>query len=261
MALITLTTDFGTRDAYVACMKGVILGIAPATQIVDVTHDIEPWNVLHAAVTLRQAVPWFPPRTVHVAVIDPGVGTARRILAARVGTQFVIAPDNGLLSLLHHDGMVAEAHVVSNPAFMLAKVSATFHGRDIMAPAATHLANGAQLRDIGPATDHVEVLKLAHPEHGPNGACRGAIVHRDAFGNLVTNITSDDVQRVIKRNASAQVYLASDAIGPVRTTYGEVAVGEPVALIGSGGALEISLNSGNAWERYQPAAQAIVELR
>lgn len=261
MALITLTTDFGSRDGYVACMKGVILTIAPGCTIVDVTHDIEPGNVLHAAYVIRQTVPWFPPATAHVAVVDPGVGTDRRIIAARVGRQIVIAPDNGSLSLLHHAGLIEEAHVVNSPAFALAKTSATFHGRDIMAPTAAHLVNGAKLMDVGPATDHVEVLQLANAHHGPDGTCRGVVIHHDAFGNLITNLQASDVQRVQAQRKDAHVFLGEEDIGPVRRTYGDVPASEPIALIGSGGALEIAIHSGNAWAQFCPKPQTVVELR
>jgi len=261
MAIITLTTDFGTRDAYVACLKGVILRIAPAARIVDVSHDIQRHNVLHGAFVLRQLVDWYPAETVHVAVVDPGVGTDRRIVVARAAGQFVVAPDNGLLSLLQLDKVIDEVHVLENPAMALPKISHTFHGRDLMAPAAAHLAAGARLGDVGPATDHIEVLRLARAERLAEGAVAGRIVHHDAFGNLITNIALDDLAPLIRVHPDAHVHLESRDLGPIRRTYADVAPGQPLALIGSSRQLEIAVNAGSALEILDPAVDAEVVVR
>jgi hypothetical protein len=252
MPAITLITDFGTRDAYAACMKGVILRIAPNAHIIDASHDIERHNVLHGAYILRQLVEWYPPDTVHVAVVDPGVGTHRRIVVARTAGQHVIAPDNGLLSILQHDRMVEAVHVLENPDFMLPQVSHTFHGRDIMAPAAARLAGGARLPDVGPVTDHVEVLHLARPERRPDGSVSGRIIHRDAFGNLITNIIMDDLVPLIRANPASHVRLGDLDLGPIRRTYAEAERGQALALIGSDNHLEIAVNTGSAHDQLRP---------
>jgi S-adenosylmethionine hydrolase len=174
MAIVTLLTDFGTRDGYVASMKGVIAGIAPQAQILDITHDIDPQNVAHAAHVLHQVLPWYPPNTVHIAVVDPGVGTKRRILVARVRGQLVVGPDNGLLSLLHLDGLIEEVHTLENRVLALPRVSNTFHGRDLMAPAGAHLVNGFPLAEVGPGDGSYRSVRFRSPEHDADGSCRGA---------------------------------------------------------------------------------------
>lgn len=258
MAIITLTTDFGDRDGYVAAMKGVILRIAPTATLIDATHHVERHRIVHGAYILRQLVEWYPPVTIHVVVVDPGVGTARRIVAARARSQLVVAPDNGLLSLLHHDRLIAEAHVVQNPAFMLPEVSSTFHGRDVMAPTAGRLAAGAALADVGPATDHVEVLRLARPERQAGGAVHGCIVHRDAFGNLITNLSAADIAHLHRAGPGPHVVLDGHDLGPLRRTYAEVAAGEPLALIGSDNRIEIAVNTGSAAEHFNLGPDALV---
>jgi len=257
MGIVTLTTDFGGRDGYVACMKGVMLRVAPALVVVDVTHQIERHNILHGAFVLRQVLEWYPPGSVHLIVVDPGVGTSRRILAAQAGDQLVVAPDNGLLSLLHHDGLLRTVCVVENPRLRMARVSATFHGRDIMAPAAAHLAMGKSLGELGPATDHVEVLRLARAERLPDGSLRGRIIHRDAFGNLITNIT---VQDLVRLGGAPHVHLGSRDLGPLRQTYADVPAGAVLALVGSDGHLEIAANAASAWELLKPDPDAEVRL-
>jgi len=249
------------RDGYVACMKGVILGLAPSATIVDACHEIERHRILHGAFVLRQLVDWYPPTTVHVVVVDPGVGTARRIVAARAKGQLVVAPDNGLLSLLQHDHLLEEVHTVLNPAMALPEVSSTFHGRDIMAPTAARLASGTRLSDVGPATDHVEVLRLAHPERQSDGVVHGAIIHRDAFGNLITNVTAADIAHLRRTGADARVLLGDQDVGPLRHTYSDVAPGEPLALIGSDHRLEIAVNTGSAADRFNPPDDARVVVR
>lgn len=261
MAIITLTSDFGTRDHYVASMKGVILQIAPSASIVDVSHDIERHNILHGAFVLRQTMAWYPAGTIHAVIVDPGVGTRRRIIVARYAGQLVVAPDNGLISYLHHDIPVEEVHVVENTRMVLPKVSKTFHGRDVIAPVAAHLAAGMRLRDVGPVTDHVDIVPVAHVRWVGNQIVRGRVIYTDMFGNLVTNISAEDVAGVYRLRPQAGVSLGDVAIGPVRGTYAEVGAGELLALIGSTGLLEIAVNGGNARERLSAAPDAEVELK
>lgn len=260
MPVITLTTDFGTRDAYVAAMKGVILRSAPQTHIVDVTHEIEPHNILHGAFVLRHTVPWFPAGTVHLVVVDPGVGSARRILAGRFGDQFVVAPDNGVISLLQRDIRADEMRVVENRHLMLPQVSSTFHGRDIMAPVAARLATGTSLRDVGPSTDHAEVLQLPQATLDAEYRLTGQLLYTDHFGNLITNIARSDLALTFKHRVDVDVRLDGTSVGPIRKAYQEVAPGEPLALIGSSEMVEIAVHGGSASERFRPATTCPVQI-
>jgi hypothetical protein len=285
MAIVTLTTDFGTSDHYVAAMKGVLLTLAPDLHIVDITHDIRPQDVVHGAFVFRQAFAYFPEDTIHVIVVDPGVGGARRLLAARYAGQTILAPDNGVMSIVHHDFPLEALREIDNPHLFIHEPSATFHGRDKLAPVAGHLASGKQFAEVGPETDHLEVLNLADAQLMPDHTLRGYVVHIDRFGNLITNIKADDLAAIGAMNGSVAAAGASmesiepgpqegepmpgaspsDAlpggtrtvivgrtpIGPVRRTYSDVAEGEILALIGSADLLEISVNAGSAAARLR----------
>lgn len=243
-AILTLTTDFGTRDAYVAEMKGVILGIARAArqgvQVVDVTHEIEPHDVAAGALAVEAAAPYFPSGTVHVAVVDPGVGTARRGLAVAAGGQIFVGPDNGLFTpLFARDGWRAWELVA--PEYRLPSVSLTFHGRDVFAPAAAHVAVGVDPARLGPPV--TDPLRLAWPEvREVRGAVAGAVVHVDRFGNLVTSIHAESVAAL---GHDAQIRVAGWTV-PLVGTYGELPAGQAGALIGSSGRLEIAVREGSA---------------
>lgn len=258
--IITLTTDFGTRDAYVAAMKGVIMQGAPQATVVDVSHEIEPYNILHGAFVLRHAVPWFPAGTIHLVVVDPGVGSARRILVGRFAGQFVVAPDNGVISLLQRELGVEEMRVVENRRLMLPHVSSTFHGRDIMAPVAAHLATGTSLGDVGPATDHAEVLQLPQAKLDAEYKLTGQLLYTDRFGNLITNIARSDLALTFKHRVDIDVRLDGTSVGPIRNAYQDVAPGEPLALIGSSEMVEIAVHGGSASERFRPAANCPVHV-
>ena len=254
MPLLTLTTDFGLDDAYVAAMKGVILSLAPESRIVDVSHGVAPQDVMGAAFVLREAVPFFPPGTVHLAVVDPGVGTERRAIAARIGGQTFVGPDNGLFSLLldpePDTGEVGEPEavvVLDRPAlWRTPKPSRTFHGRDIFAPVAAHLAAGRALTDVGTPTDTLKRLHWVQPLADAQGL-RGWVVHIDRFGNAVTNLPGTLLDS--RRGAGEfKCYVGSAILGHLHGTYAEVEEGEPVALVGSSGHLEIAVHGGNAAE-------------
>lgn len=261
VSCITLITDFGTRDHYVGVMKGVIHSIAPDVKVIDITHDIPAHNVLHAAFVLRQAWTWYPPDTVHLAVVDPGVGSRRKILVGRYGGQYVVAPDNGLISLVHHEVPVEDLRVVENARLCLPTISATFHGRDVMAPVAAHLAKGQNLRDFGPATDRLEVLQIEPCTTDAHLTITGTVLYVDRFGNLVTNIHKHSWVRTQTQRANAQVYVNGRCVGPVRSCYADVAAGEPLALIGSSDYLEISVNQGRAVDVLACGASATVEVK
>jgi S-adenosyl-L-methionine hydrolase (adenosine-forming) len=259
--VIALLTDFGTRDHYVACIKGVILQVNPKANIVDVTHEINPQDIYHGAFVLRQALPWFPPKTVFVAIVDPTVGTTRRILAARYSDRIVLAPDNGLLTILHRDAELQGIRVVENHQYFSTTVSRTFHGRDIFAPVAAHLSRGIPVDHLGPVADRMEVLSLAKPRHHPDGGLEGQVLFVDRFGNLISNISVADLSTANTRRHHFEVTVGPHAVGQIRTTYADVPTGQPVAIVGSTQMLEIAINGGNASQTLGMTRGAAVALR
>jgi S-adenosylmethionine hydrolase len=242
--IVTLTTDFGLRDAYVAEMKGVMLGVARAArqslQLIDVTHDVERHDITEGALALEAAVPFFPAGTVHLAVVDPGVGTARRGLVVVAEGHLLVGPDNGLFTpFLAGDGW--RAFEVAEPDFRLPIVSRTFHGRDLFAPAAAHLALGVEPSRLGPSV--LDPVRLAWPEvRAVAGAVAGAVVHADRFGNLITSIHA----RSIEPLAAGVVIRIGGRDVPLVGTYADLPAGRPGALVGSGGRLEIAVREGSA---------------
>jgi S-adenosylmethionine hydrolase len=191
MSILTLTTDFGTKDGFVGTLKGVIWSICPTVQIADISHEIPPQNVLSGAFTLYRAVPFFPKGSIHVAIVDPGVGTSRRPIAARIGEQTFIGPDNGLFTPMlenaERNGWAAEIVHLTNKKYFLPDVSHTFHGRDIFAPVAAHLANGTPISELGPTIDDPVRLSMPRPEKTANG-WRIHIIRIDNFGNCSTDL-------------------------------------------------------------------------
>jgi hypothetical protein len=261
MAIITLTTDFGEADHYLACMKGIILQIVPTAQIVDVSHVINRHDVVHAAFILRQVFDFFPDGTVHLAVVDPGVGTTRRLIAARYGAQTVLAPDNGLVTLVHRDFVLAELRVIQNTHLFRSEVSATFHGRDILAPVAAQLARGMPLEAVGPMIDQLEMLNLEKVVPLPDGGLEGQVLYIDHFGNLISNIGQDDLARMADGGRGMNVHVGPLRIGPLRRTYADVRPGEIVAVIGSTGMLEVAINQGSAATQLRATPGTIVVIR
>jgi S-adenosylmethionine hydrolase len=240
VAVITLTTDFGTRDTYVAEMKAAILAITRDVHLVDITHEIAPHDVLEGALALEAAAPSFPTDTIHVAVVDPGVGTARRGLAVAAREGVFIGPDNGLFTPFL-GGPRWTAFEISEREFRRTVVSRTFHGRDVFAPAAAHVARGLAPARLGPPV--ADPVRLPWPEaREARGAIRGAVVHVDRFGNLVTSISAEALASL---GPSVSVRVAGRALRLVET-YGELARGRAGALLGSHNRLEIAVNAGNA---------------
>ncbi len=243
--ILTLTTDFGADGPYVAALKGVVLGLAPDTRFVDVSHAVAPQNILEGAFLLSAIVDAFTVGTVHLAVVDPGVGTDRRVIAASVGDQWFVLPDNGLLSGLTRDRPPSGLWEITNPSLRRATVSPTFHGRDILAPAAAHLLNGGDPADLGPSRDGHVTLPNFRPVAAPDGYL-GEVIFRDAFGNLVTNIAAD---RLAGHPADAwTVEVAGEVLTGLARTYGDHASGSLLALIGSTGWLEVAVVNGDAAE-------------
>jgi S-adenosylmethionine hydrolase len=250
--IVTLTTDFGLRDSYVAQMKGTILSIALRVTIVDVTHAVSRHSIVQGAFVLSDVWRRFPDGTAHVAVVDPGVGTDRRPIALEVDGQYFVGPDNGLFSSIletaEREKFTWRGVVLTNRDYWRARdVSSTFHGRDIFAPAAAHLVNGTHLSHLGdPLTDPVRLtLPTMHTEEG---ALHGEIVYVDGFGNCVTNIPADALHAV----GSSSMRIASGTLAdvPLATTYALVPEGAPLALVGSHGYLEIAVRRGNAAAEY-----------
>lgn len=244
--VITLTTDFGLRDPFVGVMKGVILGINPAAQLVDLTHEITPQDVLEAALAVEAAVSFFPPGTIHLVVVDPGVGSARRPLGVSAGGHLFVGPDNGVFSFLFTEpGWTAVA--LEAPAFRLPEVSRTFHGRDIFAPAAAHLSLGVPLDRFGPrVTDPVRIPWPVARREGD--ALVGEVVHADRFGNLLTSITVRDLAP-LGPESSLTVEVGGVAVPGLSAAYAERAPGELGAIVGSSNRLELFVRDGSARDR------------
>jgi len=248
--VITLTTDFGLKDPYAAEMKAAILGICPHAVIVDITHEIAKFNIRMGAYVLASATPYFSKGAVHVAVVDPGVGTQRRPIVIQTKQGFFVGPDNGILILAAEKQNITSIHELTNPRLMLPKVSSTFHGRDIFAPAAAHLLNGVKPAEFGP-----EIREPAKPEFAKvtrrNGALVGEVLHVDGFGNVITNIAE---REVAQSHVIGAVSVESPS-GKLKLkfckAYGETKPHEPLALIGSHGFLEISVNQGSAAEKFK----------
>jgi S-adenosyl-L-methionine hydrolase (adenosine-forming) len=250
--IITLLTDFGERDGFTGVMKGVILGICPGAALVDLSHHVEPGDVGAGALILRAAVPYFPPGSIHLAVVDPGVGGDRRAVAFRAGGQWLVGPDNGLLWpaaawLAERAGEPRpEARLLDNPAYRLPQLSHTFHGRDLFAPAAAHLARGVAWESIGPPVAEPVQRRIPTAQRAP-AAVEGEVLALDRFGNAITNVAPADVAALgehwLLEAGSACV------TGPA-THYGAVPEGEPVVVLDSFGFYELAVNRGSAAKRY-----------
>jgi S-adenosylmethionine hydrolase len=243
--IITLTTDFGMRDPWVGIMKGVILGICPAARLVDLSHDIGAQDVLEGALCLEAAVGFFPTGTIHLAVVDPEVGGSRRPMAARTGGQCYVGPDNGLLSLaLERAGGRVEAVELTAREYRLSPVSRTFHGRDIFAPAAAHLASGVPLERLGRAMTDPVRLVLPSSRHG-DGLVAGEVIGADRFGNLFTSVTEKDLAG-LDGPRGVVVEIGGIRVGAPVTTYSDALPGGVGTVVGSTGRLEVFVREGSA---------------
>jgi len=261
--IITLTTDFGTRDCYVAAMKGVILEINPEACIVDLTHEIGPQNVHEGAFFLKGSAPYFPNGTVHVVVVDPGVGTDRRALCVEADGCYYVAPDNGVLSLVATPERLVSAVAIENERYLRPTVSGTFHGRDVFAPAAAHLSLGVEMSDLGPPVHEMVRFELPAPTASGDGAIAAQVIHIDRFGNIITNAdmaTWNDLTRSGK-GGDVQIRIHGLVLSRTCKAYSEVPQGSPLALWGSADLLEISVNRGNAAERLGAKVGDLVTIQ
>ncbi len=247
-AIITLLTDFGTEDTYVGVMKGVITSICPSAQVIDLTHQVPPQDIATGAFLLDVSVDYFPEGTIHVAVVDPGVGTARKPVALRTAKAFFVGPDNGIFTLVLQRQKLFQAICLDNPRYHLSTVSSTFHGRDIFAPVAAHIACGVSVEELGTPIHRLQRLPLPRIRVDWEGI-RATIVHIDRFGNAISNLSRAEYEawriRWDVKEPAVQV-AASNTTLPIVSTYGDVPRGKPVALFGSSERLEIAVNGGSA---------------
>jgi S-adenosyl-L-methionine hydrolase (adenosine-forming) len=235
-----MTTDFGTRDGFTAQMKAVILRINPHAQIIDVTHDIRPYSIMEGALVIKGVSPYFPAGTIHVAVVDPGVGGPRRGIVLRCGEQSYVGPDNGLFSFIITDSPDWEIREISNADLMLANPHPTFHGRDVFAPLAAHLSAGVSFSFVGPTVVNPVMLDVPAPVKTRDGV-RGEVIYVDRFGNLSCNIEAKRLEREV-----AAVEVGDTRIPGIKTYFDEAPEGTALALINSFGLLEIAVNRGDA---------------
>jgi len=242
--IITLLTDFGLKDPYVASMKGVILSINPQCTLVDITHQVSPHDIREGAFILAQTYSTFPKGTIHLSVVDPGVGSARKPILIVTKNYFFVGPDNGLFAIALKAETVKQAVVLTNQKFFLSEISSTFHGRDIFAPVATYLSLGVKPESFGPSIKSWHEISFPDPAM-KQGRLIGEIVHVDAFGNLVSNIDRKGLLQFSKGRPFV-IKIGKRTMRGLKKGYWEGRKDEPMALIGSGGYLEISIREGNA---------------
>jgi len=260
MRIVTLLTDFGLKDGNVGVMKGVILDIVPDVKIADISHYIQPQNVRQGAVVIERASAYFPPDTVHVLVVDPGVGTTRRAIAANIGDQYYVAPDNGILTFVlkraEDAGEPIEIVDLNQTAYWLPEVSNVFHGRDIFSPVGAHIANGVPLNKLGDPIDDPIRIRIPVVEVTEN-AVKGEVIIIDNFGNLLTNILKEHLEGI-----EAPVFQIGDyQTEGLAQTFGSKPPGELVAVIGEANELTISVVNGNAQKRTNAGLGDVVEVR
>jgi S-adenosylmethionine hydrolase len=258
VSLITFTTDFGTRDWFVGTMKGVALGINARATIVDITHEIPSGDIRAGAFALAGSFQFFPTGTVHMAVVDPGVGSERKAIVVRTKSEFFVGPDNGVLSWALARTPAIAIHSVENPRYFLNPISRTFHGRDIFSPVAAHLSRGVAIHKFGPRVKHIEHLPWPKAEIKAHRVM-GEVVYVDRFGNAITNIEAESVAAA--NQIKGKVFLRGKLLCSIASFYGSVRKGLPVAVFGSSGFLEIAVNGGNAARQFRIKAGASVAVK
>ena len=240
--IVSLLTDFGTADYFVGAMKGAVLSVNPSAQVVDITHEVPAFDVEAGAFALRAAFESFPQGTVHVAVVDPGVGSPRRPLAVEGGGHFFVGPDNGVFGHVYERLQNFRAFHLTNENYFRRSVSSTFHGRDIFAPVAAVLSLGVEIRKLGPRVEDVERLPFAAPQRLPDGTLTGAVIHVDRFGNLITNVTPQDLPEATP-GGNLLILVGGREVRSLRRFFADEgdSAGEPFAIWGSAGLLEIAV--------------------
>jgi len=263
MPLITLMTDFGIKDGNVGVMKGVIWGICPGAQISDLSHMVPAQNIREAVYIFTRHVPYFPKGSIHVVVVDPGVGTERRPMAAQIGDWFYVGPDNGtvtgLLERAEQESWQTTFVELNQKKYWLPSISFVFHGRDIFSPVAAHLANGVSLQDLGRSFDNPVRLRLPKPEPTKDG-WRGQVTHIDHFGNISTNLRAEHLGDAMREKENILVRLPGIEINGLVNTFGERSVGELIALIGSTGNLGVAVVNGSAAQKLDTTVGDEVEV-
>ena len=241
--IVTLTTDFGTRDHFAGVLKGVVLRICPTAKVVDISHEVHPFEISEGAFLLAQAYRYFPAKTIHVAIVDPGVGSARRPILVQAANQYFIGPDNGVLTMVY-SGIPHKVREITNEKYFLQPVSRTFHGRDIFAPCAAHLAAGARPATFGKLIDDHLKPSFTEPNRTAKRVWVGTVLHIDRFGNLITNLHVENFGDV--RVRPFEIAIGTQHLTRLALTYAEVDPGEPFVVVGSSGYLEIAANQASA---------------
>lgn len=258
MHIVTLTTDFGIADWFVGTMKGVILGIAPRAKVVDISHEIPSGDIRAGAFALAASYRFFPRKAIHVAVVDPGVGSRRTAIAVQTSDYFFIGPDNGVLSLALAKERIKSIHRLTNEKFLLQPVSQTFHGRDVFAPVAAHLSEGVAIRKFGLEQKYFTRLDWSGPRQS-RGTIQGEVVYIDRFGNAITNIGSVVLAQL--KQSSVAIFVKHKRLCPVKDFYQAVPISKAVGVIGSSGFLEIAVNGGSAAQKFGLKIGDAVEVR
>jgi hypothetical protein len=251
--IITLTTDFGIKDHYVGAMKGVILSINQDVSIVDITHQIPPQDIFSGAFAIRNSYRYFPHGTIHIAVVDPGVGSKRKPLALEADGHIFIGPDNGVFTFVYRESKSFNVFEISNPNYVLPDVSHTFHGRDIFAPAAAHISLGISPENLGERVKEPVMISIKEPEIQGEEII-GEFIYTDSFGNLISNIPAELIK------PGSRVYVGKKVINGISRSYSEAQRGELIAIIGSSGLLEISVNQGRALDIIKKRRRKIGRL-
>lgn len=257
--IITLTTDYGTTDHLVGTIKGAILNIQPEAQLVDINHHVQPFDLLDGALAIAAAYRYFPPRTVHLVVVDPGVGTPRRPILVTGGQHYFVAPDNGVLSAVYEREPSLTVRHVSAEHYFLRPLSPTFHGRDVFAPVAAWLTKNWQPASFGEEISDYVRFALPKPK-AADGKVRGVVLRVDHFGNLMTNLTPEDVPQAVAQGR-LKMRVGSKEVTRVAQTYMQGEPNEPIVVLGSSGYLEVSVNRGSAARLLgvQRGAEVVVE--
>jgi S-adenosylmethionine hydrolase len=259
-ALISFLTDFGRDDEYVAVMKAVIKSINPDAEFIDISNGVSPWDIKRAAYMIGYSYAYFPDNTVHIIVVDPGVGSKRGIICARTSKHTFIAPDNGVLSVVLNKEPEAELYNVSSRKYMLPTISSTFHGRDIFAPVAAHISNGVPLNKIGKKVRSVKRIDNLHPILEKN-RLTGEVVYSDRFGNLITNIDSATFTKFVKTFSKPfKIRVGKTTVNNMVNFYDEVKNNCPFAIFGSKGLMEISVKKGSAKSFFGEKGKLAVEV-
>jgi len=263
-SIITLLTDYGINDEYVGVMKGVILSVNPSATIIDISHHIDPQDLVQAAYLIKSTYKYFPKGTVHVIVVDPGVGSDRAIVALEMRGHIFIVPDNGVSTLLMEEAEVDSIIRLDNPSYFLESVSQTFQGRDIFAPVAAHISRGVEINKLGKPIDQRDLVRLSiqKPFISDKGELIGTVVSIDRFGNLITNIELSSLEKFCEKSKEKElkVWIGESKITGLSKSYESVNSQSPLVIIGSRGFLEIAVNCGSARRHFMAAKGDTVRI-